>query len=70
MALFIFWPGYLKNALRYFPKIVDVSIVNKTSPENNWNRQAGRQAGGLTKLGIGRHAPPKIIREEKELYTE
>ena len=50
--------------------MVDVSIVNKTSPENNWNRQAGRQVGGLTKLGIGRHAPPKIIREEKELYTE
>ena len=44
--------------------MVDVSIVNKTSPEANWNRQAGRQAdrqaGGLTNLGVGRHAPPKI----------
>ena len=40
--------------------MVDVSIVNKTSPEANWNRQAGRQAGGLTNLGVGRHAPPKM----------
>ena len=24
--------------------MVDVSIVNKTSPEANWNRQADRQA--------------------------
>ena len=24
----------------------DNSIVNKTSPEANWNRQADRQAGG------------------------
>jgi len=53
--------------------MVDVSIVNETSPEANWNRQAGRQAGrqtgrqadrqagGLTNLGVGRHAPPKRI---------
>ena len=24
--------------------MVDVSIVNETSPEANWNRQTGRQA--------------------------
>ena len=26
--------------------MVDVTIVNETSPEANWNWQAGRQAGG------------------------
>ena len=26
--------------------MVDVSIVNETSPEANWNRHADRQAGG------------------------
>ena len=28
--------------------MVDVSIVNETSPEANWNWQAGRQAGRQT----------------------
>ena len=26
--------------------MLDISIVNETSPEANWNRQAGRQADG------------------------
>ena len=40
--------------------MVDVSIVNETSPEANWNRQAGRQAGGRTGKPMCREAaPPK-----------
>ena len=38
--------------------MLDISIVNETSPEANWNRQAdrqtGRQADGRTNLCIGR----------------
>ena len=34
--------------------MVDVTIVNETSPEANWNWQAGRQTGGQTNLCIGR----------------
>ena len=29
-----------------------VTIVNKTSLQANWNRQADRQADGLTDLGV------------------
>ena len=36
--------------------MVDVSIVNETSPEANWHRQAD----GQTNLGIGRHVPPNM----------
>ena len=40
--------------------MLDVSIVNETSPEANWNRQAGRQAGGRTGKPMCREAaPPK-----------
>ena len=44
--------------------MVDVSIVNETSPEANWNRQAGRQAdrqadGRTGKPVYWEAAPPK-----------
>ena len=40
----------------------DVSIVNETSPEANWNGQTGRQADGQTGKPICREAaPPKSI---------
>ena len=34
--------------------MVDVSIVNETTPEANWNRQASGQAGGQANLCVGR----------------
>ena len=34
--------------LRYSPTMIDVSIVDETSPEANWNRQTGRQADRRT----------------------
>ena len=41
--------------------MVDVSIVNETSPEANWNRQAGRQMDRLTgKPMCWEAVPPKI----------
>ena len=47
--------------------MVDVSIGNKTSPEANWNRQAGRQAdrqadGRTGKPVYWEAAPPKILK--------
>ena len=32
----------------YSPTMLDVSIVNKTSPEANWNRQADGQTADQT----------------------
>ena len=34
--------------------MLDVSIVNETSPEANWNRRADRQTGGQANLCVGR----------------
>ena len=34
--------------------MLDVSIVNETSPEANWNGQADRQADRQTNLCVGR----------------
>ena len=34
--------------MRYVRTIFDNSIVNETSPEDNWNRQTGGQAGRQT----------------------
>ena len=58
--------------------MVDVSIVNETSPEANWNGQTGRQtdrqADGQTGKPMCREAaPPKIsfsfvLRSVKENY--
>ena len=40
--------------------MLDVSIVKATSLEVNWNRQAGRQAGGQAGKPMFRvAAPPK-----------
>ena len=34
--------------------MLDISIVNETSPEANWNRQMGRQTDGQANLCVGR----------------
>ena len=46
--------------------MVDVSIVNKTSPEANWNRQTGGQTGRRAGRQAGKPmcreaVPPKIV---------
>ena len=42
--------------------MLDVSIVNETSPEANWNGQTDRQADGQTGKPICREAaPPKSV---------
>ena len=49
------------KTLRYSPTMVDVSIVNETSPEANWNRQTGRQTGRRIGKPMCRDAaPPKM----------
>ena len=47
--------------------MVDVSIVNETSSEANWNRQTGGQAG---KPRFREAAPPKNILESALLTDE
>ena len=42
--------------------MVDVRIVNETSPEANWNRQTDRQTG---KPMCREAAPPKIIVQKR-----
>ena len=49
--------------------MVDVSIVNKTSPEANWNRQTDRQTDGQTGKPICREAAPPKIRKQKTIYA-
>ena len=44
--------------------MLDVSIVNETSPEANWNGQAGRQADGQANLCVGRLRLQKQVQEE------
>ena len=41
--------------------MLDVSIVNETSPEANWNRQTGRQIGGQANLCVERLRLQKLI---------
>ena len=43
--------------------MVDVSIVNETSPEANWNRQTDRQAN----LYVGRLRLQKFKKQEEGL---
>ena len=61
--MLIFWAWIVEHST-ILPTMVNVTIVNKTSPEANWNRQEGRQADtqdhilsqadALTKNGIDR----------------
>ena len=51
----------LTKTLRYSPAMLDISIVNETSPEANWNGQPDgwkshvlSQADALTKNGVCR----------------
>ena len=49
--------------------MVDVSIVNETSPEANWNRQRGRQTDRQANLCVGRMRLQKlwdILRERED----
>ena len=48
--------------------MLDVSIVNKISPEANWNRRTDRQADRQTDGGTGKSmcreaAPPKKLKD-------
>ena len=49
--------------------MLDVSIVNETSSEANWNRQTDRQTDGQTGKPMCREAaPPKIFEKEGKVY--
>ena len=49
--------------------MVDVSIVNETSPEANWNGQTDRQADGQTGKPMCREAAPPKILDDKDPTT-
>ena len=67
------------KTLRYSPTMVDVSIVNETSPEANWNRKTGRQTDRQADRQTGRQtdrqanlcreaAPPKIKTNQYKFF--
>ena len=51
--------------------MLDVSIVNETSPEANWNRRAGGQTGRRAGKPMCREAaPPKMTERGKGTWQK
>ena len=72
MALFIFWAWIVIEHSTILPTTVDVSIVNETSPEANWNSRTDGQAnlfvlGGCASKNIEMSKMFKIIEMVKNM---